>query len=141
MPDDLIRRIRLIRAALIKPYPQTMEFWIDGFKRDMQPEKEIEFWEHVAACYLEYTAISELTQEQHNAAFKFIVGQLMGIKVDCMGKLPQDSLDLLHNICNSKLPIYEVEGLSGLIEKDTEIPIDGIEELRDAYFEKKGQNE
>ena len=140
LPDDLIGRIRLIRSALIVPYPQTMEFWVDGFKRDMQPEREIKFWEHVASCYLEYTAINKLTKEQHKAAFTFIVGRLMGVKEEGVGKLPPETIESLHDMCISKFPIYEIEGFPKSIEEDIGIPTDGLEKLRTAYFEKKDQN-
>jgi hypothetical protein len=32
---------------LLRVYPQTMEGWLDGFKRDTHPEKEVFWWEHL----------------------------------------------------------------------------------------------
>ena len=45
LPDELISRVRLIRAALLSVYPNSMEFWLDGFKRDVHPDQEIMWWE------------------------------------------------------------------------------------------------
>lgn len=69
LTDDQVRRIRLIRAALWEVYPKTMEFWLDGFRRDAHPEPEIAWWEHLAACYLEFVAISEAKPEGRGMFF------------------------------------------------------------------------
>ena len=58
LPDDLVGRIRLLRATLWGAYSHSMQFWLDGFKRDAHPSREVAWWEHVAACY---TEISKLT--------------------------------------------------------------------------------
>ncbi len=50
---NLISRIRLIRSSLWLCYPHSMDFWLDGFKRDLNIEKEIRFWEHISTCFLE----------------------------------------------------------------------------------------
>lgn len=51
--ENLISRIRLIRASLLLCYPHSMAFWLDGFQRDLNIESEIRFWERIAACFLE----------------------------------------------------------------------------------------
>lgn len=115
LPDQLICRIRLIRAALLVPYPQTMEYWLDGFKRDMHPHKEIEIWEHIAACYIEYAAVNELTRGQQQAAFSFILAIVNGADDESLDEtatsIPPESLAALRDGCRSKLPIYEFKDL------------------------------
>lgn len=59
LPPELIRRIRLVRAALLSAYPLTMNAWVYGFRVDTHPSREISFWEHLAACYLEYLQASK----------------------------------------------------------------------------------
>jgi len=51
--ENLISRIRLIRSALLLCYPQSMAFWLDGFQRDLNIEREIRYWEHISTCFLE----------------------------------------------------------------------------------------
>ena len=69
LPMSLIGRIRLFRAALWDVYPHSMEFWLDGFRRDLHPSDEITRWEHIAACYTEYAKMAELTPEQKEHVF------------------------------------------------------------------------
>lgn len=137
LPNDLVRQIRLIRAALIIPYPQTMEFWLDGFKRDMHPHKEIEFWEHVAASYLEYIAITSLTPDQHKVAFSYISSVLNGLDEKEIkkhsAKLPEDSIEILYNSCRSRMPVYELSGLPNSIDELMEMQEDELEKLKKTY--------
>jgi len=137
LPPDLVGRVRLIRAAVMFSYPQTMEFWLDGFKRDLHPHREIEFWEHVAACYLEFVAINQLSGDQHKAAFGYILGKLNGVDDKDLKKeaaqLPPNSLSLLRDSCRSKLPVYEVSGLPASLEDVMDMPEDELSELRSVY--------
>lgn len=137
LSDDLVGRTRLIRAALIHVYPQTMEFWLDGFKRDMNPHKEIEFWEHTASCYLEYVAIHQLSHEQHKAVFGYVFGVANAADADQLSKhsklLDEDSIELLHGSCLSKLPAYEISGLPTTLEDIVKKTEEELEELRKVY--------
>ena len=66
LPPDLVSRIRLIRACLLGAYTHSMRFWVDGFRRDSHPSKEIAVWERVAAVYKEYVTMAPtLDREQH----------------------------------------------------------------------------
>lgn len=51
LPPELMERVRKIKTDLDQVYPKTIEFWEDGFCRDMHPEKEIAIWEHIAFIY------------------------------------------------------------------------------------------
>jgi len=78
LPVDLIVRIRLIRAALLGVYAHSMEFWIDGFRGDAHPSREILIWERIAACYIEYVSMTGLTQKQRKKVFEIITGLSVG---------------------------------------------------------------
>jgi hypothetical protein len=75
LSKELVGRIRLVRACLLGAYTHSMDFWMDGFKRDAHPSQEVSYWEHVAAVYREYTSMAKVTlsQEQHEAIFGFIL--------------------------------------------------------------------
>lgn len=136
LPSDLVGRIRFIRAALLLPYPQTMELWLDGFKRDVQPEKDVAFWERVATCYLEYAAVTRLTRGQHKAAFGFIFEMFISGNEsntrDLAAQLPQDSLESLRDGCLSSMPVNEVCGPAS-VDEVFEMSEDEMNEWRNAY--------
>lgn len=138
LPDDLVGRIRLIRAALIGPDPQTMAYWLDGFKRDMNPQKEIPIWEHIAACYLEYVAINNLSRAQHRAAFNYAFGVVNGTDEERLeehaAQLPAGSVPLLRDACRSKLPAYEIRDLPATLDESLiDEAEEELEELKENY--------
>lgn len=52
LPDFLIRRIRLIRAVLLGVYSHSMKFWVDGFRADAHPSREVGLgntWPHATS--------------------------------------------------------------------------------------------
>ena len=48
LPEDLLRRIRLVRSALLDVYPHSMQHWIDGCRCDAHPTSEVSVWEDIA---------------------------------------------------------------------------------------------
>jgi hypothetical protein len=109
LSDEMVSRVRAIRAALLRVYPQTMGVWLDGFKRDMHPEKEILWWEHLSACFLEYFWTKCQNEQQAKAALRLLFqigmskGALrllfqIGMSGDPPGEfgvLPEDHVDFL----------------------------------------------
>lgn len=109
LSEELISRIRLIRAALLGVYPHSMNHWLDGFKRDAHPDKEVLRWEHIAACYLEYISTTKgITKEQCGHVFTIILGLCSGQKKNHLKEhfafIPSEDLE---KIITSKLPPYD----------------------------------
>ncbi|MFD5213918.1 toll/interleukin-1 receptor domain-containing protein [Microbacterium sp. NPDC058345] len=78
LPDHLISRIRLIRAALLSVYPQNMEFWLDGFSGDAHPSREIAVWERIASAYLEVLQFGLIAgEDQQQEVFNFFLSMSM----------------------------------------------------------------
>lgn len=44
LSEELVGRIRLVRASLLGAYTHSMDFWMDGFKRDSHPSAEVSYW-------------------------------------------------------------------------------------------------
>jgi hypothetical protein len=115
LSDELVGRIRLVRACLLGAYTHSMEFWMDGFKRDAHPSAEVSYWERIAAVYIEYTSMAEvtLTLEQHQAIFRFILALSSApdekILASLAAKLPQDAREILTNLFQYPEPVYDIE--------------------------------
>ncbi|HZP04053.1 MAG TPA: toll/interleukin-1 receptor domain-containing protein [Terracidiphilus sp.] len=45
LSSELVGRIRLIRASLLGIHTHSMSAWLDGFKRDADPSREVAVWE------------------------------------------------------------------------------------------------
>jgi hypothetical protein len=51
LSPELLERVQKIKVTLDEVYPKTIEFWEDGFCRDMHPDREITIWERIASVY------------------------------------------------------------------------------------------
>lgn len=54
LPAALMKRIRRLEEIFVEIYPATHEEWLDGFKRDANPEREIAIWEYMASAYTQF---------------------------------------------------------------------------------------
>ena len=97
LPLSLVARINYLRTTLQEVFPQSMEEWLDAFRRDANPEAEIKWWERLTRCYRGYSDGRELSAEQKKALFSvvFKLGNGLHIKEfsgDLL-KLPEGALD------------------------------------------------
>jgi hypothetical protein len=95
LSDEMVSRVRAIRAALLRVHPQSMEVWLDGFKRDAYPEKEILWWEHLSACFLEYFWTKCQNDEQAKAAFRLLLQIGLSGQTQPNFGLSEDHVDFL----------------------------------------------
>jgi hypothetical protein len=105
LPPALVARIEAIRSALDEVYPQSMAEWLDGFKRDANPEAQVVWWERLAHCYTEYTRIQDINPEQRRSSFRAIMGLALGstdaVRED-LANLPHTALDDIREILTRK---------------------------------------
>lgn len=75
--EEVRDRLRQLQAALGEVYPMSLEQWEDGFRRDRNPDKEIEYWLHLARTYARLTAPDDplgSTPERRRGVFQVLVG-------------------------------------------------------------------
>lgn len=115
--ENLISRIRLIRASLWTCYPHSMEFWMDGFQRDLNIESEIRYWEHLSTCYLELL-------NQHDLSGSY-TGKKKNLQKDLFSLLllmsyqkqdnsnttffEQNFIKIAFDVWNQNIPIYDIK--------------------------------
>lgn len=115
LSDELVGRIRLVRACLLGAYTHSMDFWMDGFKRDAHPSSEVSYWEHVAAVYREYASMAPvtLTADQHQSIFRLILALGSSADKESLNKLvtelPEDAAEVITNLFNSPEPVYDID--------------------------------
>lgn len=112
LPFPLVSRVRLLRAALLHVYPHSMEYWMDGFRGDAHPSREVRIWEHVSSCYLEYVSMVELSKKQHKDVFNILSAwSCAGIEHDVSKyseSLPSNAFEVLKGLWLHALPIYDI---------------------------------
>jgi hypothetical protein len=137
LPPALMGRIRLIRAALLSAYPQTFAYWVDGFRRDLNPELEVEHWERIASCYLEYISAVTLSPQQKRTAFEIINGFSIGVPMDAMRErmdlLPAEYREELLEASRTSVPALELAGLPESLEEAAAMGTEAYREMRRLY--------
>jgi hypothetical protein len=107
LSPQLAARIEAVRTTLDEVCPISAEQWLDGFQRDWDPEREVVWWERVARCYTDFTALGTLPSEQKQAAFKVIFGLFSGLEAT---DVVADAAALSDSLIDGLLAICETNG-------------------------------
>ena len=79
-------RVRKITAALGEVDHSPLEKWVDDFKRDVNPDREIEVWESIARAYTAYTDGKGLTQPVKEDVFQVLLLRSMMSAEEVVGR-------------------------------------------------------
>ena len=112
LPMGLITRIRLIRSAVFEVYPHSMEYWLDGFLRDLNPEDEIHVWERISSAYIESINALEIEDKKiRNEVLGKIISISTGVKLEELkdGKISGDQLEEVYLIYSIPLPPFDID--------------------------------
>src|ERR1700691_2543289 len=97
LPLSLVARINYLRSTLHEVYPMSMEEWLDGFRRDANPESEVRWWERLTRWYRGYSDTRDLSAEQKKALFGVLFRLGMGLDdqplVADLAKLPECDME------------------------------------------------
>ena len=97
LPLSLVARINYLHSTLHEVFPQSMEEWLDAFRRDANPESEILWWERLTRCYRGYSNTRALSAEQKKALFSVVFKLGNGSDVEelagDLAKLPEGALE------------------------------------------------
>jgi hypothetical protein len=99
LPPPLEIRIRLVHNAVREVLDDPFEDWVEDFKRELNPEREVEVWESIAGLYLQ--VISEYAIDGREARAQLLSLLLLGStgSLDsnriAVGHLPQDMVEAI----------------------------------------------
>jgi hypothetical protein len=72
-PPDTMALIEEVRQTFEDVYPQTLAEWEQGFRRDMNPHKEIGLWLFMGELYCRFTTGRPLDADQKTDIFRTIL--------------------------------------------------------------------
>jgi hypothetical protein len=87
------KNIEFIKASLSEVNSNTYAEWESGFRRDENPDKEIEIWKYIISVYNKYSSIHH-TQEQKNDIYLIAVTCSYSNQDVVLGQLTLQSLDI-----------------------------------------------
>lgn len=68
-----MERINKLRDTLAEVERSPIEKWIDNFKQDANPDKELAVWERIADSYTRYCARKPLSREAKVDVFQLLL--------------------------------------------------------------------
>jgi hypothetical protein len=92
LTDEQMARVRKVKEALKEVEFNPIEVWVDNFKRDVNPDAEIQIWENVAGAYAGYTGGKGLKQEAKEDVFTLLLLRSMMPAEDVLPRLKLKAL-------------------------------------------------
>jgi hypothetical protein len=84
---EQMERVRKLQAVFVEVDGQSVEQWVDNFKRDLNPDRELEIWESMAKAYTAYCSKRTLSPEVKKEVFEVILLRSMAPEKDVLERL------------------------------------------------------
>jgi hypothetical protein len=86
LTDEQMERIRSLQATFAEVDSQSIDKWVDNFKRDQDPDRELQIWERMAKAYRAYCDKRELSVEVKKDVFGVVLMRSMASEQDVLEK-------------------------------------------------------
>jgi hypothetical protein len=73
LTEEQISRAQRVQKIFSEVDPSPIEKWIEDFKRDANPDRELAIWEGMATAYETFTASKSLTLEGKKEVFRVVL--------------------------------------------------------------------
>ena len=77
LTEEQMARLRVLQETLEEVFPSPIEDWVDSFKREQYPERELRIWEAIAKAYVSYCSKRELNLERKKEIYEIILVRSM----------------------------------------------------------------
>jgi hypothetical protein len=87
-----MERIYKLRDTLAEVERSPIEKWVDNFKRDANPDKELAVWERIAAGYTRYCSSRPLSVEAKKDVFQLLLLRSMASEREVLNHIKLKTL-------------------------------------------------
>jgi hypothetical protein len=87
LSDEQMARIRTLQGTFVEVDGQTVEQWVNNFKRDADPDKELRVWERMAKAYRAYCDVRKLSPEAKKEVFRVVLLRSMASEQDVLERV------------------------------------------------------
>jgi len=77
LTETQLARIRTLRGTFREVDEQPLEEWIDNFKRDLDPDRELRVWEQMAKAYQGFCDKRQLSREAKKEVYRVVLQRSM----------------------------------------------------------------
>lgn len=87
LTEEQLARIETLKKTFAEVSDQSLEQWVDNFKRDANPDSELVVWERMAKAYNRYCSNRELQFAAKEEVFKIVLLRSMAPKEEVLERL------------------------------------------------------
>ena len=73
LTEEQMERIKALQKTFAEVDGQTVDEWVDSFKRDLNPNSELAIWERMAKAYQSYCEAHDLSLDAKKDAYKVLL--------------------------------------------------------------------
>ncbi len=85
--EEQMARIRTLQATFVEVDGQTVEQWVDNFKRDADPDKELRVWERMSKAYRGYCVGRTLSADAKQDVYRVVLLRSMASEQDVLERV------------------------------------------------------
>ena len=108
---DQMARLKVLQAAFAEVDPTPLEKWVDDFKRDRDPDREIRIYESMARAYVAYCRGRDLSLAAKKEVYGVVLVRSGAPEAEVLSQLKlkelslSDAKDVLRLYSNAPAPI------------------------------------
>jgi len=87
LPPELVERIKRVHSTFADVEGTPIEKWMDDFKRDLDPEGDVQTWEDMVVAYDKYIDGRELPLDTRKEVFKVVLFRSMASESDVLSRI------------------------------------------------------
>ncbi len=87
LTPEQMERVRKLQAVFVEVDGQSVEQWVDNFKRDSNPDRELDIWETMAKAHTAYCSKRTLSPEAKKEVYKVVLLRSMASEKDVLERL------------------------------------------------------
>ena len=87
-----MERIHKLRDTLAEVEHSSIEKWVDNFKRDANPDKELAVWERIANSYTRYCSKRRLSIEAKKDVYQLLLLRSMASEQEVLNHIKLKTL-------------------------------------------------
>jgi hypothetical protein len=94
LSPNQMERIRKLRNTLAEVERSPIEKWVDNFKRDADPDKELTVWERIADGYTRHCSKRQLSIEAKEDVFRLLLLRSMASEQEVLNRVKLKTLTI-----------------------------------------------
>lgn len=110
-----MKRVRQLQRTFREVDSSPIEKWVDDFKRDVDPEKELRIWESMATAFEAFTGTRNSTIEMKREVFQVVLMRSGSAEDDVLKRLKlkiltkEDAREIMAHFSTDPTPITVIQ--------------------------------